>query len=111
MCDFELYKRTKLYMPMLAFGIILVVLSCFIISLGIARAREDVWIAGILVAIIALPLFVFSLMLFCLIRTDEGPIIYRKQYILGAMPPPAFTSIPSTLGPIYQSSYMGSQNV
>ncbi|TGZ66199.1 hypothetical protein CRM22_005461 [Opisthorchis felineus] len=109
MCDLDLHKRTKLYMPMLAFGMILVVLSCFMISLGIAREREDVWIAGILVAIISMPLFIFSLTIFCLARTDEGPVIYRKQYVLGAMPPPAFTSIPSTLGHIYQPSYLGSQ--
>ncbi|KAA3674056.1 uncharacterized protein DEA37_0008055 [Paragonimus westermani] len=106
MCDFDLYKRTKLYIPMLILGISLIVLSCFVIAIGIARAREDVWIAGILVATVAGPLFLFSLCLFCVIRTDRGPMIYRKQYVLGRIPPPEFTSIPSNFGTAYQPSYL-----
>lgn len=103
MCDLDVYRRTKLHLPMLAIGIALVILSCFIITMGIARAREDIWIAGILLAIVAGPLFVFSLLLFCIIKTDSGPVFYRKQYVVGRVPFPAFTSIPSALGPASMS--------
>ncbi|CAH8556286.1 unnamed protein product [Schistosoma intercalatum] len=51
MCEIELYRKTKIDIPLLAAGMILCILSCLMISVGIARVREDVWIAGILVAI------------------------------------------------------------
>ncbi|VDQ15590.1 unnamed protein product [Trichobilharzia regenti] len=103
MCEIDLYRKTKIDIPMLAAGMILCILSCLMISVGIARVREDVWIAGILVAIVGVPLFLFSLVVFCVIRTNNYIEVYPKQYVLGKLPPPTFTSIPSTIGPLYRS--------
>ncbi|KAK4470568.1 hypothetical protein MN116_006110 [Schistosoma mekongi] len=103
MCEIELYRKTKIDIPLLAAGMILCILSCLMISVGIARVREDVWIAGILVAIVGLPLFLFSLVVFCVIRTNNYTEVLPKHYVLGRIPPPTFTSIPSALGSIYHT--------
>lgn len=50
---------------MILFGALLIITSIFMITLGIARNREDVWVAGILVAIAGFPVFIFGLFIFC----------------------------------------------
>ncbi|VDK32179.1 unnamed protein product [Taenia asiatica] len=65
MCYIDFYERTKIHNPMVLTGALLILTSIFMITLGIAREREDVWVAGILVAIAGAPVFSFGLFIFC----------------------------------------------
>lgn len=79
MCELEIFRKLKLYIPFLIVGFILIIGSALIISLGIARQRVDVWVGGILLAIFALPLFLFGLVVFCLfyLKESKNPKIFN----------------------------------
>ena len=72
MCELEIFRKLKLYIPFIVIGFILVIGSALIISLGIARQRVDVWIAGILLGIFSLPLLVFGIIVFCIFYSKES---------------------------------------
>ncbi|KAH9285596.1 hypothetical protein ECG_00015 [Echinococcus granulosus] len=65
MCYIDFYERTKIHNLLAITGALLILTSIFMITLGIAREREDVWVAGILVAIAGAPVFTFGLFIFC----------------------------------------------
>ncbi|VDD74188.1 unnamed protein product [Mesocestoides corti] len=65
MCYIDFYEKTNIHIHMTILGALLTLLSIFMITLGIARCREDVWVAGILVAIVGVPIFIFGLFIFC----------------------------------------------
>ncbi|KAL3311347.1 hypothetical protein Ciccas_010074 [Cichlidogyrus casuarinus] len=80
MCNLDIYERTRIYKPMLIIGALLTLTSTLMISLGIGRARPDVWIAGILVAIAGGPLFLFSTMIFCMLNRPSDFEDYEQGF-------------------------------
>ena len=110
-CDCDLIKKLKLYVPLLCIGTVLTLASILLIALGIARVRQDVWVAGILLGIVAAPCFLAGIIMFCYIfhpsnQEDEDWIRgykEKKQPRMFAFMVPAQSGF--QMGPMPVSAY------
>ncbi|VDO03530.1 unnamed protein product [Rodentolepis nana] len=94
MCYVDFYDRTKIHNPMICVGAILIITSIFMITLGIARNREDVWVAGILVAIAAVPVFLFGLFIFCYLNRPGRVPGLEQDYSVSKFSIPPMVNVP-----------------
>ncbi|VDL59524.1 unnamed protein product [Hymenolepis diminuta] len=94
MCYIDFYERTKIHNPMILVGAILIITSIFMITLGIARNREDVWVAGILVAIAAVPVFLFGLFIFCYLNRPGRVPGLEQDYSVSKFSIPTMVNAP-----------------
>lgn len=93
MCYIDFYERTKIHNPMIIAGALLILTSIFMITLGIARVREDVWVAGILVAIAGVPVFLFGLFIFCYLNRPGRVPGYEQDFSISKFSMPTMANI------------------
>ncbi len=74
-------------------GALLILLSTFMIALGIARYREDVWVAGILVAIVGTPMFLFSLFIFCTLNRPGRVPGFEQDFSVSKLSLPTIANV------------------
>ncbi|VDN09271.1 unnamed protein product [Dibothriocephalus latus] len=74
-------------------GACLILLSSLMIALGIARVREDIWVAGILVAIVGGPLFLFSLFIFCTLNRPGRTPGYEQDFSVSKLSLPTIAHV------------------
>nr|CDS31935.1 conserved hypothetical protein [Hymenolepis microstoma] len=96
MCYVDFYERTKIQNPMICIGAILIITSIFMITLGVARNREDVWVAGILVAIAAIPVFLFGLFIFCYLNRPGRVPGLEQDYSVSKFSIPPMVNAPQS---------------
>lgn len=64
------------------------------ITLGIAREREDVWVAGILVAIAGAPVFTFGLFIFCYLNRPSRIPGLEQDFSVSKFSVPTIANFP-----------------
>ena len=79
---------------MILIGALLILTSVFMITLGVARGREDVWVAGILVAIAGTPVFVFGLFIFCYLNRPGRVPGFERDFSVSKFSMPTMADIP-----------------
>ncbi|VDM25210.1 unnamed protein product [Hydatigera taeniaeformis] len=96
MCYIDFYERTKIHNPLIIVGALLILASIFMITLGIAREREDVWVAGILVAIAGTPVFMFGLFIFCYLNRPGRIPGLERDFSVSKFSVPTVADFPPT---------------